>query len=124
MDFYQNYVPDSATLSKICLISSSIIKATTKSGAGSSKIGGSVNFDCWFWISDCGADWVELGFGFLGAADSVGGFVDSSFGRLDSDSVFDVFFEAGKKILNYKRLYGFSEFFFQKNSLEPKVWIF
>ena len=114
MDFYQNYVPDSATLSKICLISSSIIKATTKSGAGSSKIGGSVNFDCWFWISDCGADWVELGFGFLGAADSVGGFVDSSFVLLDSDSVCDVFFEAGKKYWIIKGCTGLVSFFWSR----------
>ena len=55
----------------------------------------------------------KLGFGFLGTGGCTG-FVDSSFGRLDSDSVFDVFFEAGKK--NYEILYGFSEFFPKKTS--------
>ena len=99
--FGLNYIPDSATLSKICLISSSIIKATTKPEAGCSRIGGFVDLDFLFWISDSvsriGADWVELDFEFLGAGSSVGGFVDSSFGLLDSDSVCDVFFEAGKK---------------------------
>ena len=117
-DFYQNYIPDSARLSKICFISSSIIKATTKSEVGCSKIGGFVDLDILFWISDSvsriGAIWVELGFGFLGAGGSIGGFVDSSFDRLDSDSVFDVFFEAGKKYWIIKGFRDLVSFFPKK----------
>ena len=118
MDFYQNYIPDSARLSKISLIISSIIKETTKSEAGSSQIDGFVDLDCLFWISDSGsrvsANWVELGFGFLGAGGSIGGFVDSSFDRLDSDSVFDVFFEAGKKYWIIKGFRDLVSFFPEK----------
>ena len=92
--FGLNYIPDSATLSKICLISSSIIKATTKPEAGCSRIGGFVDLDFLFWISDSVS---RIGFDSLGTGGSIEGFVGSSFGLLDSDSVCDVFFVAGKK---------------------------